>query len=56
MDKFYKLLNYYQSISLSKKLTSEGILTKEESQQIISKLKENYKIQEIIDESYIPEV
>ena len=56
MNKFYNLLNYYQSISLSKKLIAKGLLTENESQQIIKKLKENYKIQEIIDESYISEV
>lgn len=56
MDKFYNLLNYYTSISLSKKLISTNIITNDESQQIISKLKEYYKIKEIIDDSYMSEV
>lgn len=48
-NNFYNLLNYYQSISISKNMISKGILTEDESQQIISKLKKYYKIQEIID-------
>lgn len=52
-NNFYNLLHYYQSISLSKKLISKGIITENESQQIISKLKEHYKITEIIDENHM---
>ena len=55
-NNFYNLLNYYKSISLSKKLISEGIITENESQQIIYKLKEYYKIPEIIDESYMSNI
>ncbi len=49
-DKFYKLLNYYRSVSISKKLVEHNILTDEESKNILNKLKNQYKVQEIIDE------
>ena len=49
-DKFYKLLNYYRSVSMSKKLVEHNILTDEESKNILNKLKNQYKVQKIIDE------
>ena len=50
---FYNLLNYYRSQSMAKKLVEKQIITQEESQHILEKLKQHYKIQEIIDGSYI---
>ena len=49
-DKFYSLLDYCRSISVSKKLVEQNIITAEESQSILKKLKQQYKIQEILDE------
>lgn len=49
-DKFYSLLDYCRSISISKKLVEQNIITAEESQSILRKLKQQYKIQEILDE------
>lgn len=49
-NKFFNLLDYYRSVSVSKKLIDQNILTDEESKSILSKLKKHYKVQEIIDE------
>ena len=49
-NKFFKLLDYYRSVSISKKLIEQNILTDEESKNILNKLKKQYKVQEIIDE------
>ena len=48
-NRFFKLLDYYRSISISKKLIEQNILTEEESKNILNKLKKQYKVQEIID-------
>lgn len=55
-DRFYNLLNYYRSVSIAKKLVEQGILTQEELQKILEKLKQDYKIKEIIDDSHISNV
>ena len=49
-NRFFKLLDYYRSVSISKKLIEQNILTDEESKNILNKLKKQYKVQEIIDE------
>ena len=49
-NKFFKLVDYYRSVSISKKLVEQNILTDEESKNILNKLKKQYKVQEIIDE------
>lgn len=49
-NKFFQLLDYYRSVSISKKLIQQNILTEEESKNILNKLKKQYKVQEIIDE------
>lgn len=53
---FYNLLDYYRSKEFAKKLVEKNLLTQEESQNILTKLKQHYKIQEIIDESYISDL
>ncbi len=53
---FYNLLNYYRSVSISKQLTSKGLLTEQESKNILEKLRQYYKIQEILDEAYISDI
>ena len=49
-DKFYNLLDYCRSMSVSKKLVEQNMLTNDEAQTILKKLKQQYKIQEILDE------
>lgn len=49
-DKFYNLLDYCRSKSVSKKLVEQNLLTDEEARAILQKLKQQYKIQEILDE------
>lgn len=49
-DKFYNLLDYCRSMSVSKKLVEQNLLTNDEAQTILRKLKQQYKIQEILDE------
>lgn len=49
-DKFYSLLDYCRSMSVSKKLVEQNLLTNDEAQTILKKLKQQYKIQEILDE------
>jgi hypothetical protein len=51
--KFYNLLDYLKSISIANKMVQQNILTQEESQQILQKLKQHYKIDENIDDSQI---
>lgn len=53
---FYNLLDYYRSISIAKKLVEQNLLTQEESQNILEKLKQYYKIKEIIDDSHISNI
>lgn len=55
-NKFFKLLDYYRSVSISKKLIEQNILTDEESKNILNKLKKQYKVQEIIDEFEMSEL
>lgn len=55
-NNFYNLLNYYKCVSISKKLIEQRVLTKEESESILEKLKQHYKIQEILDESNISDL
>ena len=55
-NKFFKLLDYYRSVSISKKLVEQNILTDEESKNILNKLKKQYKVQEIIDEFEMSEL
>ena len=55
-NRFFKLLDYYRSISISKKLIEQNILTEEESKNILNKLKKQYKVQEIIDEFEMSEL
>ena len=55
-NKFFKLVDYYRSISISKKLVEQNILTDEESKNILNKLKKQYKVQEIIDEFEMSEL
>ena len=55
-NNFYNLLDYYRSVSIAKKLVEQNILTQQESEKILEKLKQYYKIQEIIDESHISDV
>jgi hypothetical protein len=43
-EQFSNLLNYYRSVSIAKKLVEQNILTQNESQLILDKLKKNYKI------------
>lgn len=43
-EQFNNLLNYYRSVSIAKKLVEQNILTQNESQLILDKLKKNYKI------------
>ena len=47
-EQFNNLLKYYRSISMAKQLVKQNLLTQEESQQILEKLKKYYKI---IDEN-----
>ena len=49
-NKFFKLVDYYRSVIISKKLIEQNIITEEESKNILNKLKKQYKVQEIIDE------
>ena len=55
-DNFYNLLDYYRSKGLTKKLVEQNLLTQEEAQNILEKLKQHYKIQEIIDDSHISNI
>lgn len=55
-NQFYNLLNYYRSINIARKLTDQNLLTQKESQSILEKLKQYYKIQEIIDDSHMSNV
>lgn len=43
-EKLYNELCYYKSISIAKNLVKKNILTEQESQQILEKLKQYYKI------------
>lgn len=43
-NNFYNLLNYYRSINIAKKLVEQKILTQDESQNILDKLKQYYDI------------
>ena len=52
-NQFYNLLDYLTSVNIAKKMVQQNILTQEESQQILEKLKQYYKINEIIDDSHI---
>jgi argininosuccinate lyase len=49
-SKFYNLLDYLKSVSIAKKMVQQNILTQEESQQILQRLKQYYKINENIDD------
>ncbi len=53
---FYNLLDYYRSVSIAKKMVKNNILTESESKDILKKLKQHYKIQEILDENHISEI
>jgi hypothetical protein len=53
---FYNLLDYYRSVSMAKKMVKNNILTESESKDILKKLKQHYKIQEILDENHISEI
>ena len=55
-ERFNNLVAYYRSVSISKKLVEQHILTHEESQYILRNLKQQYKIQEILDEESISEL